>query len=1371
MASYRYNSIKFPLENLRGVDADAISGLRKFIAARETELNTIKTSVVTYDNGPFCGHPIEISDHSPGLLPLSVKGWVGSYDLKGKWHGTTGEPLIVDSREELSKQSNDQLGKGYEALGDLFAELGEDPADRAISTPILISLTIGNNGQDDYGYALANPKRHGVWSCEQRMMGFAFTKSGKRTKQAIYKTTCTPHTGTDDACNFMDDFGSLVGSRPLESELFITVPVVKQMAVYTIGRTSYKINVTPQSANNLKSKILAKKRFFADKNLSRKRVGVEIEPAEQEETESLGDRFEAELAKRKAAREALASQDVAQVVAQAVAVVAIDAAMAQSAEPELCEAVTELATCEAGESEANAPTIGASTWTFSNPAPSDPMPAVTKFLSVSNPTVAGFLEALEESNAAWDAGKKASQAMEIFPRGAMGLILDSAKLTPEFKRADALNKLAIERIKNAGMNLTRNFSKEYAEYRQNKRDAQAVENAAPIPPVAPSTPPVAVSIGVEGVARSNLETEDEKRKQWQGFAHDIPASLAISAYNGVSMSPERRGASAQNEYGQTMAADYETMRAQATKGGTLDLLPEVFARYRSRQSSAYKAYLSSSSRCVSSFIAGPANFPAARMNKRSDIAHKRLGEYLNGGEMALQAACRTLRPDLRAIMAGDVDAIDRLTVDISSAERTQDQMKAANKAIRTNANAGEAHQVAALMELGHSEAQALELLHPRFSRGQGFPSYRLTNNQANIRRMRERLEKITAAKARPVETVECSNGVTLEDDAPANRVRLFFPGKPSDEIRAELKSSGFRWAPSSGAWQAYRNRGTLSTAKRLAGEVVESAPILPEEIQGGMGGSPVQIENDDPAIEAPTIAQEIAAIDAPIVATVDAQTTPDTLESFDIDGDGVSDELCEAIDKATAQQVQALTDAQFSKLYDHLENWNFHTENYMLEALRLGDVPIIDDMRQITIDQKNAGYLRGDINNRRIVITDRMKALKEAQDAPQVQQASEVVEPVQDAPQPKPRPTVRSKSGIWHAWLYTNGLGLFGLEFIGADGLIETTSHDTNRERMQALTDLGRAADSLPPTPPKNKEGWEGSPVQNSKAPEGFKMTGPIRVDLAALITQGVKPEALVGLGVYYRGDMANPSDSGAITGFSHSDFYGLVVDVTMESGQVWRANRTSEFKDGSFSIDGKMHGAPYMAQLSATVATLKASASSAAEQAAKAHATALIDLAAQFPQLKRAENTYAGGKLAAVNARILLKAAFKGVKFSVKSDCNSMRLEWADGPTDAQVCEVVGRFDIGEFDAYTDYHSTSSTAFSQLFGGVQYMTTRRTESDELVQMAIDQAFADAADKPTLNDWHKGTNDMGWGDWKRRWVSDALKTISLFSTTKSHTKA
>jgi hypothetical protein len=275
------------------------------------------------------------------------------------------------------------------------------------------------------------------------------------------------------------------------------------------------------------------------------------------------------------------------------------------------------------------------------------------------------------------------------------------------------------------------------------------------------------------------------------------------------------------------------------------------------------------------------------------------------------------------------------------------------------------------------------------------------------------------------------------------------------------------------------------------------------------------------------------------------------------------------------------------------------------------------------------------------------------------------------------------------------------------------------------------------------------SVVVASFAPDPtFERMKPVRVDLADMVARGVRPETLVGMGVYCKGDRANPSGGGAITAVGRSEWYGLVVDVTLEGGQVWRAVQTREFLNGWFSLDGKLHGAPYLAQLAGTVASVKASASSAKEQADKSHAQALIDLAAQYPQLKRADTTHSGGKLAAVNMRALLKAAFKGVKFSVTSDYRSARVAWTDGPTDAQVQAVVGRFDIGASDTQSDYFYTVATAWSELFSGVQYLHTVREMSDAAINaiLAAEWPEGDGDARPSLEDWRKSRGVFGWGN-------------------------
>jgi len=295
------------------------------------------------------------------------------------------------------------------------------------------------------------------------------------------------------------------------------------------------------------------------------------------------------------------------------------------------------------------------------------------------------------------------------------------------------------------------------------------------------------------------------------YINDISESLAVSAFHGTSFSPEKRGAAYRNDYAATLQADYETLARHADKGGTLDKLAEEFERYRAGYRRRMTAWLHSHSRCISSMIAGPSNFPVRRAQKRNDIEHKRMGELIHFRERAIRAAIRNLRPDLAPIMAGDADAIERLQDKLSRLEFLQANMKKINAAHKAYKRKPETLLDADLTE---QEKDMIRAYVPAYSwEPHPFAPFQLTNNGATIRQTKARIEQLTAAKAAPTQTKECANGLRVEDCPADNRVRVFFPGKPEADVRAALKSKGFRWSPTIGAWQAYRNTWSLQFAQ------------------------------------------------------------------------------------------------------------------------------------------------------------------------------------------------------------------------------------------------------------------------------------------------------------------------------------------------------------------------------------------------------------------------------------------------------------------------------------------------------------------------------------------------------------------------------
>lgn len=296
--------------------------------------------------------------------------------------------------------------------------------------------------------------------------------------------------------------------------------------------------------------------------------------------------------------------------------------------------------------------------------------------------------------------------------------------------------------------------------------------------------------------------------------NDIPLSAAVAAHSGTSWSPESRGEYEQRQYADQLANDFANLSQFADSEEKKALLDGEFARYREGYKQHTLAYLYSRSRVMSSMIAGPSKFPGARNEKRSRWAHNKLNELLEFRTRALAAITKKLRPELRPIMSGDGDATDRLEEKIAEAEALQEKYKAINAAHKAFLKDPASLDASPLSQ---GAKDAIRAYKPEYSwLPHPIPPFRLQNNNANIRRMKERLAQISKAQAQP-EAEAKGTAATFQDCPPENRVRLTFPGKPEAEVRNTLKRGGFRWAPSLGVWQAYRNDRTIQLAKQVAG--------------------------------------------------------------------------------------------------------------------------------------------------------------------------------------------------------------------------------------------------------------------------------------------------------------------------------------------------------------------------------------------------------------------------------------------------------------------------------------------------------------------------------------------------------------------------
>lgn len=325
-------------------------------------------------------------------------------------------------------------------------------------------------------------------------------------------------------------------------------------------------------------------------------------------------------------------------------------------------------------------------------------------------------------------------------------------------------------------------------------------------------------------ATASSAPEATTKPATQNFKDDISAEEANRAFTWTSFTPEKRGEQRRQDYADMMQNDYDALRALAEKEGKLDIFEREWERYRLNIRQKYKAFLAARAQTASSMIAGPARFNTARNNKKNAAADNRYAEFEHLHTSGIKAIRKAIQPygDGSRITADDPNAAAKMTDKVAQAERLQDLMKQTNAIIRSGKDVG-----ARLKEIGHSETDIKKLLTPDFAGRTGYKQFEITNNAANIRRMKQRSETLEGAAGREEEIWNFDDGSIIADPTD-NRLKITFEAIPSEEIRAKLKSQGFRWSPKNKAWQRQLTNQAKSDALYLFNAKSQSVTSNPD---------------------------------------------------------------------------------------------------------------------------------------------------------------------------------------------------------------------------------------------------------------------------------------------------------------------------------------------------------------------------------------------------------------------------------------------------------------------------------------------------------------------------------------------------------------
>jgi len=324
----------------------------------------------------------------------------------------------------------------------------------------------------------------------------------------------------------------------------------------------------------------------------------------------------------------------------------------------------------------------------------------------------------------------------------------------------------------------------------------------------PQTPPALVTgLNPIGMMLPNTQTPaaqketdlpaiDEKMarlaKELNSFSDYIEGSATATFRNEVANAREKV-----EEHKKKVDSDYHAK------------IDSMFQAYINRLAALTNEYYRIEASCPSVMITGGSNFPVKKKQKQN-ARRDSWREEANNLEAYLN---KILSVGFGGISSDDKDAEAKLQKKLDSLVKLQEDMKTVNAWVRKYKTLNGCPVSDELLK----EARSMQ---EYYARGYSFNTsvefrqnpdeiqpfqYSLTNNNAEINRLKKRIEEIQKMKAAPaIPNTKYDWGEVVRNKE-ENRLQLIFNYKPDDETRNALKHNGFRWSPRFKAWQRMLN--------------------------------------------------------------------------------------------------------------------------------------------------------------------------------------------------------------------------------------------------------------------------------------------------------------------------------------------------------------------------------------------------------------------------------------------------------------------------------------------------------------------------------------------------------------------------------------